>query len=83
MANQVQDATKHIVPRTNEHDSVLTHYQKRGAAKCAAARSPVSGDKRFFDTISVMYIQVKVQHPGMMLQQLKDGQDQVIDIAKS
>ena len=51
--------------------------------QCISAIAPVSCDESFLDTIPMVHVQVKVQHPGMVLQQLKDSQDQVIDVAKS
>ena len=46
--------------------------QSRGG-KRGMLHMPVGRDEGFLDTVTVMHIQIQVQHPGMILEQLQNG----------
>ena len=61
---------------------------KQGQASCpssshAAYAIPVRGDEGFFNAVAVMHIQVQVQHPCMVFQQLQDGKHEVVHITEA
>ena len=49
----------------------------------ADCHDAISGQERFFHTISMVHIYVDIQHPLMILQQLQNGQDYVVDVAEA
>ena len=51
-----------------------------GAARAAV---PVGCDEGFFNPIAMMHIQVQIQHPCMVLQELQNGKHQVVHIAEA
>lgn len=44
---------------------------------------PVGHVEGLLHSITMVHINVYVQHPRMVLEQLKDGKDQVIDVAEA
>ena len=45
--------------------------------------SPVCGVKSLLNTISVVDVDIDVEHPLVVLEQLQDGQHDVVDVAEA
>ena len=48
-----------------------------------ASRAPVGEVEGLLDAVAVVHVDVDVQHPGVVLEQLQDGQHQIIHVAEA
>jgi len=48
-----------------------------------ASRAPVGQVEGLLDAVAVVHVDVDVQYPGVVLEQLQDGQHQVVHVAEA
>ena len=74
---ELADAFAHFLQRAGAGEKVLLKLVE------ADSEDSVCMEEGLFDSVSVVHVDIEIEHPRVDLQQLKDAKDDVIDVAKS